>query len=190
MATTDLITVPWDIDEMVICSNINNVFGAIYTMQGAVKGTLEARVKSGEQMGGGGIYSVVSKMIGGTVTLQVADMQGFDALPILLGGDQESSDDEDIIVFPFGEKPIPFFSMATKTFLDDGEGNFVIFVPKLKITGNFTYSIADNEFSVPEFTATAVKSHITRAGKKKFAFPMRYSADTALTIPPTGLALT
>jgi len=190
MATTDLRTVAWDIDEMVICSNINGVFGPIYTVLGPVSGQLEAEMKSGRQMGGGSVYSVVSKMIAGNVTLQFADAQGFDALPILLGGDQESSDGEDIVAFPFGGAHTPFFAMAVKTFLDDGIGNFVIFVPKLKVTGNFTYAVRDNEFSVPEFTATAVSSHITRGGKRQFAFPMRYTVDTALTIPPTGLALT
>jgi hypothetical protein len=183
-------TVAWDIDSMVLATLTGDSPGTAVVAKGAVSAQLEARMKSGEQPGDGGLYSVVSKMMSGTLTLSFADWQDFSVVQILTGFPPESSGSPQGLALPLGGKPFPYFYCAAKTFLDDGVGNFHVHMLKCKITGNFQIGIADNAFVIPSFTATLVSSgYIKRAGKNQFGVVVRYPTDVALAVPPTSVPL-
>lgn len=183
-------TVAWDIDDCVIATNLNNVFGTPVDVAGIISMQGTVRVKSGEQPGDGGIYSVVSKIIGGTLTFSFADLQSWDVLGILTGRSAESSGSPAALALPLDTRQFPFFALSGRTQLDDGLGELHIFMPKIKITSDFQFGLADNAFVVPEFQGTFIPApNITRAGKPVVIVPVRYSSTVATNIPPTGLPL-
>jgi hypothetical protein len=191
VTTPDTRTVAWDIESMIVAPlTSGDTPGTGIQVAGAVSASLEARIKSGEQPGDGGLYAVVAKMIGGTVTMQFTDLQGYEVIQAMTGWIPESSGTPQGLALPMGDKPFGYFYAAAKTSLDDGAGNLHMLLLKGKITGNFTLNVADGGFVVPQFTATLVRSnYIKRNGRGIFALPVRYASDVALAIPPTSVPL-
>jgi hypothetical protein len=184
-------TVAWDIEDAIIAPvDVNDEPGDAVPVNGIVSVQAEIRVKSGEQPGDGQIYSVLAKAIAATLTFQFADMQGFETIEVLTGLPPESSGSPQALALPITGRQYPFFMIAGKTFIDDGVGNFHIWVLKCKITSNFSIGLADGAFVVPQFTATGVpSSYIRRGGRNVIALPVRYPTDVALAIPPTSVPL-
>lgn len=184
-------TVAWDIDKAVIASlNSSDVPQSLVNVNGVVSVQAEVRVKSGEQAGDGSIYSVVSKAIGGTLTFQFADLQGFEVMEILTGQAPESSGSPQGLTQVLTSKQFPYFYLGGKTLLDDGTGNLHVHVLKAKITGNFSIGLADGAFVVPQFQCTFVPStYVKRGGRNALIVPIRYATDVDFAIPPTSLPL-
>lgn len=184
-------TVAWDIDDAIIAAvDGNDEPGDAIPVNGIVSVGAELRIKSGEQPGDGQIYSVVSKAIAATLTFSFADWQDFSVIEALTGLPPESSGSPQALTMPITGRQFPFFMIAGKTFLDDGVGNFHIWLFKCKITSNFAIGLTDAGFVVPQFTATAVPStYIQRGGRNVIALPVRYPTDVDLEIPPVSVPL-
>lgn len=184
-------TVAWDIEDGILAPvDVDDQPGTAVPIDGIVSIQAEVRIKSGEQPGDGQIYSVMSKAIAATLTVQFADLQDFAVIAAMTGQPAESSGSPYVYTNPVTGRQFPFFMIAGKTFIDDGTGNFHIWVLKAKITGNFSIGLADGAFVVPQFTATAVPSrYMTRQSRNVIMLPVRYTTDVALAIPPTGVPL-
>lgn len=186
----DTRTVAWDINDAVIAANNGDgTFGSPVNVQGVVSVSITVNIKSGEQMGDGGVYSVLSKATKGTVKFQFADQQSFAVLQIIRNKTKGIyGSNPTVHHMGIGLEPFPYFALAGQTYQDDGSETFNLFMPKIKVTSDFDFAIAENSFVLPEFTCTAVAdSNWTRAGIPQIVFPFEYPDATALTIPPTNL---
>lgn len=186
---SNLRTVAWDIDQAAIAvNNGDGTFGTVLGLRGIVTLTFNVRVKSAEQMGGGQIFSVMSKVIGGGGTISFADHQEFAVMSILTGAARESSGST-IISQALGGEYMPWFALWGRTYLEDAVGTYEIFVPRVKITSDFAVGFADNAFVIPEIQFTAVPDpNVTRSSVPKVLVQGRRSAAVAVTtFPPIGM---
>jgi hypothetical protein len=184
-------TVAWDIEDAIIAPvDVDDNPGTAVPVEGIVSIQAEIRVKSGEQPGDGQVYSVLSKITAASLQMSMGDLQGFEVIEVLTGQPPESSGSPQALLNPMTGRQFPFFLIAGKTFIDDGVGNFHVWVLKAKITSNFSIGLADGAFVVPQFTATAIPSrYVKRQGRNVVVLPIRYPSDVALAIPPVSVPL-
>jgi hypothetical protein len=186
----DTRTVAWDINNAVIAANNGDgTFGSAIDVKGVVSVAVTINIKSGEQMGDGGVYSVLSKATKGTVKFQFADQQSFAVLQVIRNKTKGIYGSNPTVQhMGIGTEQFPYFALAGQTYQDDGTETFNVFMPNIKVTSDFDFAIAENSFVLPEFTCTAVPdSNWTRAGFPQIAILFEYPDSTALTIPPTNL---
>lgn len=186
----DTRTVVWDIEDAVVAlNNGDGTFGTPVNVKGVVSLNLTFNVKTGEQNGDGNVYSVVSKATKASISFSFADQQQFAVLEVLRNktkGNYGST--PNVRHMGIGSEPFPYFALCGQAYQDDGAETFNVLLPKVKITGDFSFAFADGAFIVPEFPCTAIADEYwTRSGKPQIGILWEYEDATALTIPPTNV---
>lgn len=149
-------------------------------MMGTVLGVVSATLEGDDTT-----TATASRAIGGQVQLRFGSIS-LDALEVLLGQSSTSSMDSPNAVRHLridGGHRLPYFGIVGKTLAEEGGGDFWVFVPKVRITGDVNLAMLQyGQFAVPELTAQAVAD-----GTWGIVNMVAHETEAAITIPPENI---
>lgn len=175
--------------ETYIASNTKGTYGTLTRVRGIVTMNLTIRQQSAELRADGIVYATVGRVLGGSGSMQIADLQDFQIMNDLLGANATSSGDAFMMSIT-GNQNLPYFAFLSKVPTDEAPKEMHFFASRAKITSEPQISLSEGQFSLPQFDFTIEPDpFITLDDDELVMSWLRYAAKTSAAIPPVGLNL-
>lgn len=141
---------------------------------------------SGRLEGDDKITAVAARAIAGELQLRFGGVR-IAALEVIMGNSATSSvaSPNQVITFPIaGGDEMPYFGIVGKALAEEDDGDFLVFLPKVKITSNITLARLEyGQFAIPEVTALAVPDTTYGIGRL-----VERQTATTITVPPADIS--
>lgn len=146
-------------DVKIAAWNATNSYGSAVDVPSVQMMGATLRMMSAELTGDDRITAAAARAIGGQVRIRFGSIN-IRALEVLLGNTATSSVASPNAVKSFrvvGGDNMPYFGIVGKALAEEGSGDTLVFLPKVKIMSDVTLAQLEyGTFAIPEFEALAV----------------------------------
>lgn len=174
-------------DVKVAAWNATDDYGTEVDVMSAQALNTVMRVVSAELTGDDQITATASRAVGAQITMRMGGVS-LGALEVMTGSTPASSLSTPNQVKNLrivGGQRMPYFGIVGKALAEEGDGDFLVFIPKAKIMGDVNLvQLEYGTFAIPEMTVMAV-------GDESYGAVNLVERETAaaVTIPPANIAV-
>lgn len=186
MAVDDFGTPQFGLNDCKIAVwNATNSYGTAVDVASVQMIGFTVEMLSGRLEGDDQINAVASRAIASECQLRFGGIR-FVALQVLMGNAATSSltTPNQVIALPIGGgDEMPYFGLVGKALAEEDDGDYLVWIPKMKITSNFRVSQLEyGQWSIPEVTALGVPDATYGIGRL-----IERETAGAFTLPPANI---